>query len=313
MDQQVTMQESIDTDPAAQSQPARRATLQDYVQLTKPGITMSNLMTAFAGLWLASYGYPNWVLAIWTMIGTALVIMSGATLNNYYDRDLDKKMKRTQDRAIASGRISPLKALLIGIGLLLVGLVVLAYFVNPLAAVWGLIGHIFYVLIYTPLKRVTTLNTVIGGISGAVPPVIGWVAVTNNMDPAAWLLFLILFLWQPPHFLALAMLKTEEYRAGGIPMLPVVKGFAETKRQMFIWGAVLIPASLLLFFYSSVGYLYLGVMAVMGIIYLVLLFKGFQLKEEDELPWARKLFGYSILYLTVFCAAIVVSTMLDNF
>lgn len=96
-------------------------------------------------------------------------------------------------------------------------------------------------------------------------------------------------------------------------MLPVVKGFAETKRQMFIWGAVLIPASLLLFFYSSVGYLYLGVMAVMGIIYLVLLFKGFQLKEEDELPWARKLFGYSILYLTVFCAAIVVSTMLDNF
>jgi heme o synthase len=311
VDQQVTMQESLDTDSVMQSQPVRQATWRDYVQLTKPGITMSNLMTTFAGLWLASHGLPDWKLALSTMLGTALVIMSGAALNNYYDRELDQKMKRTRDRGLATGRIQPRNALLLGIALLLAGLVVLAVFANPLAAVWGLIGHIFYVLIYTPLKRVTSLNTVIGGVSGAAPPVIGWVAVTNNMDPSAWLLFLILFLWQPPHFLALAMLKTEDYRAGGIPMLPVVKGFAETKRQMFLWGSVLLPASLLLFMHGNVGFLYLAVMAVMGLLYIVFLYQGFHAK--DDLAWARKLFGYSILYLTVFCAAIVVSTMISNF
>ncbi|MED1723133.1 protoheme IX farnesyltransferase [Mesorhizobium sp. M00.F.Ca.ET.186.01.1.1] len=311
MDQQVTMQESLNSETPLHAQPGEPATFRDYVELTKPGITMSNLMTTFAALWLASYGFPDWKLAIFTMIGTALVIMSGATLNNYYDRDLDKKMKRTKGRALAAGRIAPRTAILLGIGLLLAGLAVLAVFANPLAAVWGLIGHIFYVLIYTPLKRVTTLNTVIGGISGAAPPVIGWVAVTNSMDPAAWLLFLILFLWQPPHFLALAMLKTEEYRAGNLPMLPVVKGFAETKRQMVLWGSVLFPASLLLFIHGSVGYVYLAVMGLMGIVYMVLLFQGF--KAKDDLAWARKLFGYSILYLTVFCAVIVISTMVYHY
>jgi protoheme IX farnesyltransferase len=260
---------------------------------------------------LASSGSPEWTLMLWTMLGTAMVIASGAALNNFYDRELDQKMKRTKNRGIAAGRIHPRNALALGIALLLIGLVILAVLANPLAAVWGLVGHIFYVLIYTPLKRVTTLNTVIGGVSGAAPPVIGWVAVTNSMDMSAWLLFLILFLWQPPHFLALAMLKVEDYRAGNIPMLPVVKGFAETKRQMFLWGAVLFPASLLLFFHGNVGYLYLATMAVMGLIYLVLLFQGFHTK--DEIAWAKKLFGYSILYLTVFCAVIFVSTMVENF
>lgn len=311
MDQQVTMHESLDTDTALQAQPNARATWRDYVQITKPGITVSNMMTTFAALWLASFGFPSWKLAILTMLGTALVIMSGCVLNNFYDRDLDLKMKRTMNRAVATGRISARNALLIGIGLLLAGLVVLAVYANPLAAVWGLIGHIFYVLIYTPLKRVTTLNTVIGGVSGAAPPVIGWVAVTGTMDYAAWLLFLILFLWQPPHFLALAMLKTEDYRAGNLPMLPVVKGFAETKRQMFLWGAVLFPASLLLFLHANVGYVYLIVMSIMGLIYVVLLYQGFSTK--DDLAWAKKLFGYSILYLTVFCAAIVIGTMVYNY
>jgi protoheme IX farnesyltransferase len=311
VDQQVTVQESLNADSAMQVQSVQPATWSDYLHLTKPGITLSNLMTTFAGLWLAAEGSPDWKLMLWTLLGTALVIASGAALNNYYDRELDTKMKRTKNRGIAAGRIHPRNALAIGIALLLIGLVILAVFANPLAAVWGLVGHIFYVLIYTPLKRVTTLNTVIGGVSGAAPPVIGWVAVTNNMDMGAWLLFLILFLWQPPHFLALAMLKVEDYRAGGIPMLPVVKGFAETKRQMFLWGSVLLPASLLLFFHGNVGYIYLAVVAVMGLIYLVLLYQGFHTK--DDIAWARKLFGYSILYLTIFCAAVVVSAMVENF
>lgn len=308
MDQQVTYREPVETAADIQVEQVKPATWSDYLHLTKPGITISNLMTTFTGLWLASGGSPDLKLTIFTLLGAAFFIASGATLNNFYDRELDLKMKRTKNRAIASGRIHPRNALAFGIALLVAGLVVLAVFANPLAAVWGLIGHIFYVLIYTPLKRVTTLNTVIGGISGAAPPVIGWVAVTNSMDFGAWLLFLVLFLWQPPHFLALAMLKVEDYRAGGIPMLPVVKGFYETKRQMFFWGAALLPASLLLFLHSEVGYLYLGVTLVLGLIYLVLLFQGFRV--QDDLAWARKLFGYSLIYLTAFCAAIFVSVLL---
>lgn len=307
MDQHVTYQESIDTDSAIQVQPVKPATWSDYLHLTKPGITLSNLMTTFTGLWLASAGAPDLKLALFTLLGTAFLIASGAALNNYYDRELDMKMKRTKNRALATGRIHPRNALVIGIVLLLAGLVILASFANPLAAAWGLIGHVFYVLIYTPMKRVTSLNTIIGGISGAAPPVIGWVAVTNNMDMGAWILFLILFLWQSPHFLALAMLKVEDYRAGGIPMLPVVKGFAETKRQMFFWGAVMFPISLLLFFHGNVNYIYLIVAGILGLIYLVLLYQGF--KTKDDLKWAKKLFGYSLLYLTVMCAAMIISAL----
>jgi len=308
MDREATLSET-DTHffeaGTTQEKSIQPATWSDYLHLTKPGITLSNLMTTFTGLWLASKGAPELDIMFYTLIGTALVIASGAALNNYWDRELDMKMKRTKNRGLASGRIHPRNALLIGIGLLLAGLVVLAVGANPLAAVLGLLGHIFYVLIYTPLKRVTTLNTVIGGVSGAIPPMIGWAAVTANLDPGAWVLFLILFLWQPPHFLALAMLKVEDYRAGGIPMLPVVRGFAETKRQMFLWAAALVPASLLLSLYGIVGGLYLTAAVVLGLIYLYLLFQGFSTK--DDLAWARKLFGYSLIYLTGMCAIMIIS------
>ena len=220
------------------------ATLSDYVQLMKPGIIFSNLLTAFAGIWLASAGFKNFQfdLTIYTLIGTSVIIGSGAVLNNYLDRDLDKRMKRTQSRALATGRIQPRNALIFGLGLLLLGLI------------------------------------------------------------------LIIFLWQSPHFLSLAMMKVEDYRAGGIPMLPVVRGFEETKRQMFFWGAALLPASLILFLYGNVGMLYFIVASIMGIIYVVLLFQGFSAK--DDMAWAKKLFGYSLIYLTVMCAAMVISAIL---
>lgn len=310
MEQQVTLGETMRADASVEIEPMTPATWRDYLQLTKPGITISNLMTTFIGVWLAAKGAPDIMLLLCTLLGSALFIMSGATLNNWYDRELDLKMKRTRNRAVATGKISPRAALLFGIALLLLGLVVLAVFANPLAAVWGLIGHIFYVLIYTPLKRVTTLNTVIGGISGAAPPVIGWVAVTNSMDMGAWLLFLVLFLWQPPHFLALAMLKTEDYRAAGLPMLPVVRGFHETKRQMLLWGAALVPSSLLLYLHSNVGLFYLIVVGILGLVYVVLLMQGFTKKQQDDLVWAKKLFGYSLIYLMAFCGAIFISVLL---
>ncbi|WP_232696674.1 heme o synthase [Brevibacillus daliensis] len=287
----------------------RSATLSDFVQLAKPGIIISNLLTAFAGIWLASKGFENFnfLLTIYTLVGTSLVIGSGAVLNNYIDRDLDSKMGRTKNRALVTGVIHPTTALVYGIVLLLIGLTLLNFTSNSLAAVCALIGHIFYVLIYTPMKRISSLNTVVGAVSGAMPPLIGWAAVSNDLPLGAWILFLIVFLWQSPHFLALAMLKVEDYRAGGIPMLPVVRGFYETKRQMFFWGAALLPASLFLFLYGNVGIFYFIVAAILGIVYIVLLLQGFNTK--DDIAWARKLFGYSLIYLTVMCAAMIISAI----
>lgn len=311
MDQPAAYEESMQTEPLLAGEHVqmrnRKATWRDYWQLCKPGIITSNLMTAFIGLWLAAAGSPELALTIDTLLGTALVIASGAALNNYWDRELDLKMKRTQNRAVATGKISPRNALIFGIALLVTGLLVLTILVNPLAAVWGLIGHVFYVLIYTPMKRVSSLNTVVGAVSGATPPVIGWVAVTQQVDMGAWLLFLILFIWQMPHFLSLAMMKVEDYGAAGLPMLPNVKGFEETKRQMFLWTGALVPASLLLFFHGNVGYIYLVTALVLGIIYLIQLFKGFHTK--DDMAWAKKLFGYSLIYLTAMCAAMFISAI----
>lgn len=311
MEQQAVLKENsrsfLEADSAIQLEQVKPATWSDYLYLTKPGITISNLLTTFTGLWLAASGSLNLKLTILTLIGTAFVIASGAALNNYYDRELDLKMKRTKNRAVASGRIHPRHAMGIGIALLLAGLVVLGVCVNTLAAVVSLIGHIFYVLLYTPLKRVTTLNTVVGGVSGAVPPVIGWVAVTGSIDPSAWILFAIIFLWQFPHFLALAMMKVEDYRNGEVMMLPAVKGFAETKRQIVRYTAALVPASILLFAFGAVGYIYLATATILGGIYLVMAFKGFFAK--DDMTWAKKMFGYSLVYLLAICAAIMMSTI----
>ncbi|MGC5327902.1 heme o synthase [Brevibacillus sp. SYSU BS000544] len=311
MEQQAVLKENsgsfLEADSTVQVEQIKPATWSDYLYLTKPGITISNLLTTFTGLWLAASGSLDLKTTIFTLIGTAFVIASGAALNNYWDRELDLKMKRTKNRAVATGRIHPRNALAIGIALLLAGLIVLGLFVNTLAAVVSLIGHIFYVLLYTPLKRVTTLNTVVGGVSGAVPPVIGWVAVTGTIDPSAWILFTVIFLWQFPHFLALAMMKVEDYRNGDVMMLPVVKGFEETKRQILRYTAALLPASLLLFAFGTVGYIYLTTAVVLGVIYLYLAFKGFF--ATDDNAWAKKMFGYSLVYLLAICGSVIVSTL----
>ena len=311
MEQQAVLKENnrsfLEADSTIQLEQVKPATWSDYLYLTKPGITISNLLTTFTGLWLAASGSLNLKVTILTLIGTAFVIASGAALNNYYDRELDVKMKRTRNRGVASGRIHPRHAIGIGVALLLAGLVVLGVCVNTVAAVVSLVGHIFYVVLYTPLKRVTTLNTVVGGVSGAVPPVIGWVAVTGSIDPSAWILFVIIFLWQFPHFLALAIMKVEDYRNGDVMMLPVVKGLEETKRQIVRYTAALVPASILLFAFGAVGYIYLVTATVLGGIYLVMAFKGFFAK--DDMVWAKKMFGYSLIYLLTMCAAIMISTI----
>ncbi|TCS92813.1 heme o synthase [Hazenella coriacea] len=310
MTQQTTADRIITAEPFTK---VNKATWRDYIEITKPGINKSNLFATFAGYFLAA-GFTafNFVTLLFTLLGTALVIAGGCTLNNFYDRDIDPLMQRTRTRSVPEGRIKPTVALWYGIILTIIGLVVLAVGVNPLSAILSFIGFFVYVFIYTMwLKRTSTLNTVVGGFSGAFPPVIGWVAVTNNLDLSAWILFTILFMWQPPHFFALAMRKVEDYRAAGIPMLPVIKGFAETKKQTFIFVLLLVPASVLLFFTGAAGWFYLMIAILLGGIYIALALKGFRSSEDDE--WAKRMFFYSLIYLTTLLLAMIVDVVIRGF
>lgn len=279
----------------------------DYIEVTKPGIIKSNLLATFTGFFLASnLASFDWLLLFFTLAGTAFVIAGGCALNNFYDRDIDPFMERTQSRAVAEGRIKPVVALWYGIILTVIGALFFIFGVNGKALFLAFVGFFVYVFIYTMwLKRTSTTNTVIGGISGAVPPMIGWVAVTNSFDLAAWALFLILFCWQPPHFFALAMRKVEDYRSAGIPMLPVVKGSKETKKQTFIFTVLLLPASILIYFTGAVSWIYLVVAILLGGFYIYLAFQGFYTKDDQE--WSRKMFVYSLIYLT----GILVTMILD--
>ncbi|MCY0875771.1 MAG: heme o synthase [Firmicutes bacterium] len=277
----------------------------DYVNVTKPGITMSNALMTFTGFWLAEGGRLHLLVAVLTLVGSSLVVMSGCSLNNYMDRDIDPLMARTQGRPLPNGRIRPWTVMLLGIVLGVLGIGMLGLFVNTISALMALIGLFFYVIIYTGMtKRTTTLSTVIGAVSGAMPPLIGWTAVTGSLSVTAWLLFAFMFIWQTPHFLSLGMRRVKDYAAAGIPLLPVVYGFGPTKRQIIHWTGALVPASLLLYTVHAVNLLYVAVAVVLGAIYLWKAFKGF--KAKDDVVWALDMFKYSLIYLTAMSVAMIV-------
>src|SRR5574342_855498 len=220
--------------------------LKDCLALIKVGIVNSNAMTTFTGLWLAlhfsgAHFLDNIDLILVTLIGSSLIVAGSCSLNNYIDRDIDHLIERTKGRPTVTGRVQPGKVALMSF--LLIGAGTAFLLTTTLTAVViGLIGVFSYVVLYTMWsKRQYVSNTIVGSISGAVPPLIGWAAVDANLDVMAWMLFAIVFVWQPPHFYALAMRRVEEYRAAGIPMLPVVKGFKATKRSIFLWVTALLP------------------------------------------------------------------------
>ena len=238
---------------------AVRRTIADYYGLTKPGVMSLLLFTTFTAMMMAAGGMPSWRLALLTLVGGALASASSASINMYFDRDIDAQMKRTKLRPIPSGRVTPRAALAFGIVLGILAFAELALAVNLLAAVLSLAGILYYVFIYTVwLKRTTPQNIVIGGAAGSVPPLVGWAAVTDHVGLTAMLLFLIIFVWTPPHFWALALLKTEEYKRVGIPMLPAVRGEAATKRQMLVYTVVLAALTLVLVPLHLMGVVYLA-------------------------------------------------------
>lgn len=301
-------------EPGPFSELNRTGSWRDYVTVTKLGITMGNVIAVFAGYWLGtrasihansaeSFDILKMVLAI---VGTALVIMAGTSLNNYIDRDLDQQMERTRKRPTAMGTLTPKKVLIFGFVLAIVGTAILALFVNGLTAVLGLIGLFVYVVVYTLwLKRRSSLSTVIGGISGAIPPIMGYAAALGTLDASAWAIFAFMFLWQPPHFLALAMMRVEDYRAANIPLLPVLHGFDVTKRQSLRYVAAMVPVSFILYGLGTVNLAYLIVAVVLGIAYLYISVEAFYAK--DDMKWAKKSFRYSLVYMTTLFIMMIVS------
>lgn len=281
--------------------------LKDLVALTKPRIIRMNLIAAFGGFWVASkWNIDGWLL-VWMLLGSALTMASSCVFNNYWDRDLDTKMARTRDRVLPQGKMKPQGVLLYAVLLGIAGLWVLFLLVNPLSGWLGLLGMFVYIVIYTIwLKRRSTWSTSIGGISGAMPPVIGYCAVTGTVDEGAWILFALLFLWQPAHFWSLAIRRTEEYRAAGFPLLPVVKGITRTKWQMLPYIFLLIPATILMYYYDYVGEYFLILSLVIAIVWFVHALTGFSAKDDNK--WAKTDFIISINYLTIMFLVMILDT-----
>jgi heme o synthase len=282
----------------------------DFMALIKIGIVNSNVITTFTGLWLALHFtgqsfLNNLDIIFYTVAGSSLIIAGSCAINNYVDRDIDHLMERTKARPTVTGKVIPAKVL--GLGIFLIGLGTLCLFLTTVTAtVIGLLGVFSYVVLYTLWsKRQLVSNTIIGSFSGAVPPLIGWAAVDANLDMMAWVLFVLMFVWQPPHFYALAMRRVNEYRAAGIPMLPVVKGFKATKRSILLWVIALLPIP---FFLQQLGIPFLILATVLNIGWLALGIYGYKIK--DDIKWAKLMFVYSIQYLTIIFVAMVVVTLI---
>ncbi|MDP4098413.1 heme o synthase [Paenibacillus sp. P96] len=282
-------------------------TWKDFITVTKPGILRTNLVAAFGGFWLASQWDVDYIKMILTMLGTVLVMASSCVFNNYFDRELDMKMERTRNRSLPTGRLTPAVVLSYAIILGIAGLAVLFSFSGVLAGLLGILGMFVYVVIYTLwLKRSSTWSTSIGGISGAMPPVIGYVAASGKIDAGAWLLFALLFLWQPPHFWALAIRRVEEYRAAGFPLLPVVKGVERTKWQCIPYLVLLIPVPILMHVYGYTGQIFMYVTLILSLVWLFFAVKGF--KTNDNEAWGKKVFLFSINYLTISFLLMIIDT-----
>lgn len=307
MDNQWRYQSSSDSAAMSAKLPPKGASWRDFITVTKPGIIRSNLIAAFAGFWLASGWNVQYGSLIWTLLGTMLVMASACVFNNYFDRDLDMKMERTRERGLPTGRLKPGVVRVYGIILGILGLAVLFTFSGVLAGVFGIVGVFVYVVVYTLwLKRTSTWSTSVGAISGAMPPVIGYVAVTGKVDLGAVLLFAMLFLWQPPHFWALGIRRKEEYRAAGFPLLPVVKGVRRTKYQMIPYVALLLPIPVLMYVYNYAGIFFLVISSALSLIWLYLTLKGLRVKDDEA--WAKQNFFFSINYLTVSLIVLVLNT-----
>ncbi len=287
----------VDEKPAA---PQWRA----YWELTKPGVVALLMVTAVIGMFLSTPGMVPWQVLVLGSLGMALAMMSSAVINQVMDQRIDAIMARTHRRPLVQGRVNTRAALAFAVLLGVLSLVILEVFINRLTAVLTFFGIIGYAFIYTMwLKRATPQNIVIGGLAGAIPPLLGWTAVTGEVHPHALLLVLIIFAWTPPHFWALAIHRREEYAKADIPMLPVTHGLEFTKTSVLLYTVILFLTALLPYLTGMSGLIYLAGATVLSGIFLVY---AFRLKFRDDPRVPMKTFGFSITYLFLLFALLLV-------
>lgn len=286
-----------------------KSIISDIKELFKAIVLISNVLPVFTGFWLALHFTgasfaDNWGVFILTIVGSTAVMAGALVLNNWYDVDIDTVMARTKNRPTVTGNFSLKAVLKLGIALSVVGMVILL-FTTLEAAIYAFIGWFVYVVLYTMWsKRKYTLNTVIGSVSGAVTPLIGWAAIEPAYHVVPIVLFFVLFIWQIPHTFSIAIKKYDEYKAANVAMLPVVHGFAFTKRQMVVYIACLLPLPFLL---ASLGTIFMVIASILNIGWLILGIRGFTAK--DDWQWAHKNFIYSLSYLTILFLLMIVVTI----
>ena len=280
----------------------------NFLALTKPKIVLLLTLTALVGMMLTIEFYTNIFSSLASLLGFAFLAASSAALNQIFDRESDKNMERTKKRPLASGDISLTQALTFTAILLFIGSSLLLYFSNLLTLFITTFGFIFYSLVYTIyLKWATPQNIVIGGLSGALPPLIGWTAVTNEISLLPLILVLIIFLWTPPHFWPLAIDRLDEYKKEGVPMMPIAKGVSRTKKEMIVYSVLLLGASLAPFFYGLTGYFYLISTTALNLYYIYLCI-AYLNDKENEL--SMKIFNFSVQYMLLFFLATYVDFLL---
>jgi protoheme IX farnesyltransferase len=279
--------------------------MEDYYRLTKPGIVYGNALTALSAFVFASDKMVNLYALGAMMLGLMLSIASACVINNICDRDIDIHMERTKERALPTGRISVQSASVFAFILFCVGTALLYFFVNTLALLVTLFGVFMYVLVYTPLKRVSIHSTVVGALAGAVPPVVGYVGVTNAFDTTSLLLFLILVCWQMTHFLAIAIFRVEEYRSAQIPVMSVRVGMFRSKVIMLVYALLFSFALFALSVVNHLGLLFTVPLGVLSLGWILLSIQGF--RTRNDATWAKQLFFYSIAVLMVFSLLLALS------
>ena len=285
------------------------ATVGEFFQLMKPRVMSLVIFTGFAGMFLAP-GQMHPILAAVALFAIAAGAGASGAINQWYDRDIDAVMSRTRNRPIPAGRVVPAEALALGIVISFLSVLLLSLTSNLLAG--GLLAFtiFFYAVIYTVwLKRSTAQNIVIGGAAGALPPMVGWAAVTGSISIESIALFALIFVWTPPHFWALALVKNDDYKQAGVPMLPVVSGAAETRKQILIYALILAPTGLAPYALSMTTLLYPAIAAVMGIIFVGLAVSLYR-KPSDAAAW--KLFKFSIFYLFILFAALIADRLIAS-
>jgi len=278
--------------------------IKTYYKLTKPGIIFGNAVTAISGFLLASRGHVNPLLFLITLGGLSSIIASACVANNYRDRFIDAKMGRTKNRGLPTGSVSEKNALFFCVSLLFVGTLMLGLYTNPLTLSTALAGFLIYVFLYTPLKRKSVHATAVGGLAGAIPPVVGYCAVTNRFDTGALLLFSIVALWQMPHFFAIALYRLKDYASASIPVLPLKRGISTTKMQMLLYTVCFSAVTPMLTLTGYTGSWYLWVTSAFNLIWVYFCVQGFT--KTDSILWAKTMFIFSVVVIMVLSCMVAI-------